>query len=108
MEKPQNIENMYLKDQGVVIEIPPHWSKHITFDPETEKVTIDPNTQTKILAVNEDSIMKERYPTPQHGWDFMEEVSPEWRKFLYQKAEEMTEAIVHCNKLKGNPLAVVL
>lgn len=111
VEAPVTIQgrSLYLAERGVMVELPPNCNPGIDINPETGQIKIDPLTRTHLLAITKDPILKGRYPTAEHGEEYMNGVSAQWRDRLLEYAGYVTDNIKGiCRSIGKERFAVVL
>lgn len=98
----QRTQQMYwVHSRGVQVLLPPDVAG---------SVEIDAQTSERLRVIEDDGILKKRYPNPRDGISFMEELSMERREQLLGFAQELTPLIVEeWKRINPNePIAVLL
>lgn len=107
MERIERVNEVYIPERGVRVELPPQCSVLAT--PKTQDVLVAPTEIERIKAIMKDPTLKKRYPHPEDGQAFMKETSPEWREHLLEKSKEAAqETGISCQRLGGKRFTIVL
>lgn len=100
-------KSLYLLDRGVVVELPSTCARNITVCTDG-KVVLDPMGKVQMAMISGDTILGNRYQSFQEGDEYMERVSPEWRRRLLEKAGVVTEATIEACSLVDKKQATIL
>lgn len=102
-------KSLYIPERGVLVELPPSCSEGISICPETGRASIDPLVRTQLRTIQNDPIIRGRYPSTQEGEQFMDEVSPQWRDRLLEHTEFLSEEIKQaCFSIGSQRFAIIL
>lgn len=105
----QEAEQLFwVHTRGLVVTLPPDATRRISSAVDAGK-PIPSEESSRLRVITMDPILKKRYPVQENGSDFMGQVCPDRRVFLYQKAVEVSGVIVQsARKIRKPKVAVIL
>lgn len=104
----ERAEQMFwVHTRGVVVALPPDVTASIG-KAHANGEEIYPNDQRTLSIINNDGILKKRYPSAKEGEKYMNSVDMGWREALYDKAISISEQIAEEAKAMGKEDVAIL
>ena len=104
----ERAEQMFwVHTRGLIITLPPDATASIG-RAHANGEELPQNEQLRLNAINNDCILKKRYPSAKDGKEYMNHVDLKWREVLYQKANLISSQIVEQAKEMGKEDFAVL
>jgi len=97
----ERAEQMFwVHNRGIIVALPPDATASIG-NAYANRKELDHKDQRRLNAINNDGILKKRYPSAKDGEEYMNSVDMEWREVLYRKADLISVQIAEQAKAIG-------
>lgn len=105
----ERAEQMFwVHTRGIIVSLPPDATESIG-KAHANGEEMHPNDQRRLNVINNDGILKKRYPSTKDGEEYMNSIDMEWREVLYSKADSISTQIVEeAKKMGKEDIAILL